>query len=111
MKTKLFALFLLAGTSMFARTHFSIGVGIGVPAYGYYAPAYIAPAPVAVIPPIPGPGYTWVAGYWYPAGPRRYWVAGHWAPPVYGLRSRVVFSRPYGRGYYNGFRGSRGYYR
>lgn len=114
MKTKLLAIFLLAGSSMFARTHFSIGVGIGVPAYGYYAPAYVAPPPpVAYVPPCPGPGYTWVAGYWYPVGPRSYWRAGYWAPPVYG-RGYVVGPR-YGRGYYRdydrGYRGSRGYYR
>jgi hypothetical protein len=38
MKTKLLALLLVAGSSLFAAGHFSIGVGIGVaPAYGYYA--------------------------------------------------------------------------
>ena len=39
MKTKLLAVMLLAGGSLFAETRFSIGVGIGTPAY--YAP----PAP------------------------------------------------------------------
>jgi len=72
MKTKLLALALLAGGSAFAGTHFSIGVNIGTP--GYYAPA-----PAAVIPPCPGPGYTWTDGYWSPQGA---WIAGYWAPPI-----------------------------
>ena len=31
-------------------------------------------APVAYVPPCPGPGYAWVAGYY--SG--RYWVPGRW---------------------------------
>ena len=55
MKTKLLAVMLLAGGSLFAETHFSIGIGIGT--LGYYAPP---PPPVAACapPPCPGPGYT-----------------------------------------------------
>ena len=71
MKTKFLAVLLLAGTSMFARTHFSIGVGIGAP-YGYYyapPPVYYAPPPVYYT----TPPYV-VGGYWGPAY-RRYWVA------------------------------------
>jgi hypothetical protein len=75
MKTKLLGMMLLVGASAFAATHFSIGVGIGTP--GYYA---VPPAPVAVRPAYPGPGYNWVDGYWAPNGA---WVAGYWAPPVY----------------------------
>ena len=73
MKNKLLPLMLLAGGSLFASTHFSVGVGIGIPEY--YAP----PAAVAVQPPCPGPGYTWVDGYYQPNGA---WIAGYWAPPV-----------------------------
>lgn len=103
MKTKLLAILLLAGSSLFAG-HVSIGIGLGgyVPAYGYYAPP-----PVAYVPACPGPGYSWVDGYWYPVGPRYIWRAGYWAPPAYGVRYRVA-PRYYGRPYYG--RPYRGYY-
>ena len=81
MKTKLLILFLLAGTSVFAA-HLFVGVGVG-PAYGYYA-APPPPAPVvSYAAPYPGPGYSWVGGYYYPAGPRWSWHAGYWARPPY----------------------------
>jgi hypothetical protein len=69
----------LAGTSLLAGTHVSIGIGIGAPVYS--AP----PPPVAAYayPPCPGPAYVWVPGYWYPAGPRYRWRAGYWAVPPY----------------------------
>jgi hypothetical protein len=41
-------------------------VGIGV---------YVRGGPVAYVPPCPGPGYEWTAGY-YSGG---YWVPGRWA--------------------------------
>ena len=105
MKTKLLAGFLLAGSCLFAAPHISIGVGFGAPApvYApapYVAPAYVAPtyvAPAYVPPPAPvvtvapGPGYTWVNGYYYYVGPRRVWRAGYWAP-------RAVYYGP--RGHY-----------
>jgi len=88
---KALALALLAGGSMFAQTRFSIGIGIGTPAPRYYAPRAYAVAPVYdpyYMPPAPGPGYTWIAGYW---GPRRAWVPGYWRAPVYGRR---VYAAP-----------------
>jgi len=39
-------------------------------------------APVAVVPPCPGPGYVWVAGYWA----NGYWVAGYWNFAGAGVR-------------------------
>jgi len=36
---------------------------------------YVSGGPVAYVPPCPGPGYQWVAGY-YSGG---YWVPGRWA--------------------------------
>ena len=75
MKAKLLALALLAGSSVFAGPRFYFGVGIG----GYPPPP--PPRIVAYAPPCPGPGYSWVAGYWYPSGPRYLWRAGYWAPP------------------------------
>src|SRR6266571_234320 len=68
MKTKLLALALLTGGSLFAETHFSFGIGIGGYAPGYYAP----PPPVVVA---PGPGYVWTNGYWVRRPSRTYWGA------------------------------------
>jgi hypothetical protein len=50
--------------------------------------APIAPPllPVYVQPPIPGPGYLWVPGYWAWDGTEYYWAPGYWAqPPAVGL--------------------------
>ena len=96
MKTKMLAILLLAGTSLFARTHVSIGIGIGgYYPYGYYyapppvyyappAPAYYAPAPAY---PYYAPGYApssvWISGYYYPYGGRRMWRPGYWARPPF----------------------------
>jgi len=79
MKMRLVAGMLLVGGSLFAKTHISIGIGVGIP---YYAPP---PPPVVIYtpPPDPGPAYLWVPGYWYPAGPRYSWHAGFWAHPPY----------------------------
>jgi len=88
---------LLAGSSMFAGTHFSVGIGVG--GYGYVPPppvVYAAPPPYAYVAPYPGPGYSWTNGYWYTVGPRRLWRNGYWAP----YRSYRV--APYGRGYVRG---------
>jgi hypothetical protein len=82
MKTKLFVLALLAGSAVFAGTRVFVGVGIGAPGPAYYLPPPHPPV-VAYVPPCPGPGYTWVAGYWYPVGPRYYWHAGYWTRPPY----------------------------
>ena len=100
MKSRLITGLLLASSALLAAPRIAIGVGIGVPvARNYYvapAPAYVpppvyAPAPVyvparayvapAYVPPRPGPGYRWIAGYWYVAGGRRVWRAGYWAAP------------------------------
>lgn len=94
MKTKLLAGLLLAGSALMAAPRVSIGVGFGVPAPVYVAPApvyaapaYAAPAyvePAYVPPPAPvvyaRPGYAWVNGYWYWGGGRRMWREGYWAP-------------------------------
>ena len=101
MKTKLLAMMLLAGGSifapkMFAETRFSIGLGFGTQGGGFYqAP----PAYAANIPPCPAPGYTWVDGYWSNDYGRRTWVAGYWnAPSVFTYRSAPRFdNRFFGR--------------
>jgi hypothetical protein len=86
MKTRLIAGLLLAGSCLFAAPRIAIGVGVGVPVagYGYYAPApaYVAPAYVPPAPIVaPGPGFTFVAGFW---GPGHVWHRGYWAPPRAG---------------------------
>ena len=96
MKTKLLALALLAGGSLFAQTRFSIGVNIGGPAFG---PGYYAPAPIRVMrPAYPGPGFVWVDGYWSRVRGRRIWAPGYWARrPGYVMAPRYS-------GFYPGYR-------
>ena len=65
---KAIAVMMLLGGGLFAAPHISVGIGFG------------APAPiVAARPACPGPGYTWVDGYYAPNGG---WIAGYWAPPA-----------------------------
>ena len=46
-----------------------------VPAQAAHVGIYVGVgAPVAYVPPCPGPGYAWVAGYWA----NGYWVPGYW---------------------------------
>lgn len=105
MKSKILGLFLLAGSTMFAGSHFSFGIGFGG---GYYPPPPIvtyAPPPVpyvAYAPPYARPGYSWVGGYWYPNGGRYAWRQGYWARPPYA-RSYWVAPRYYGHRYYPGY--------
>ena len=95
MKTKLLTLVLLAGSSLFAESHWSIGIGIGTP---YYAP----PAVVSYAPPCPGPDDTWVPGYYYPAGAKFVWHAGYWSRPPYA-GAYWVAPRFYENHYYPGY--------
>lgn len=62
-----------ASTANAAQVRFGVVVGGG---------------PVAYVPPCPGPGYTWAAGY-YSGG---YWVPGRW---------NYVGAGYYDRGYYD----------
>jgi hypothetical protein len=75
MKTKLLAVMLLAGGSMFAQTRFSVGVGFGGQHAGSYQPP---PSYANDIPPCPGPDYYWVDGYWSQDYGRNTWIAGYW---------------------------------
>src|SRR5712691_3182715 len=84
MKKKLIALVLLAGSSAFAQSRFSVGIGIGAPV-------------VTSRPFYPGPGYTWVDGYYDPYGD---WINGYWAPPV----ASFGFAPRYDNRFYGGFR-------
>jgi hypothetical protein len=100
MKTKLLALVFVAGSSLFAGSRFYVGIGVGGYGPGYYAPP--PPPVVAYAPPYPGPGYTWVDGYYYPVGPRYVWHRGYWARPPYA-RSYWVRPRYYGPRHYPGY--------
>jgi hypothetical protein len=91
MKTKLLALLILAGSSLVAAPRVVVGIGFAPP-----------PPVVAYAPPYPGAGYSWVAGYWYPSGPRYAWRAGYWARPPYA-GARWVAPRYNGRLYYHGY--------
>ena len=94
MKTKLLAVLLLAGSSLFAAPRVLIGVGVG---------GYVGPAPVvAYAPPAPGPGYAWVSGYRYPVGARYAWHAGYWTRPPYA-RAYWVAPRYFGHRYHRGY--------
>ncbi|HUA22028.1 MAG TPA: hypothetical protein VMB25_24965 [Bryobacteraceae bacterium] len=81
MKKAIAVMMLMAG-GLFAAPRISVGIGFG------------APAPVVVARPVcPGPGYTWVNGYY---GPGNVWVAGYWAPPAVVVAPRYharVFDR------------------
>jgi hypothetical protein len=88
MKTKLMALLLMAGSTMFAGVRFGVGIGVGVPV----APVVVA----AAIPPCPGPGYVWTNGIW--VAPAFVGVG----PRFYG--GRYYVGHPYARGYARGFR-------
>jgi len=75
------ALGLCAAPAQAAR----IGVFVGGPAY---------------VPPCPGAGYSWVAGYWNGG----VWVPGYWNFVGVGVRVGPVFHGWYGHPYY-GWRG------
>src|SRR5689334_226733 len=72
MKTKLLALILMAGGSMFAQSRFSVGVSIG----SGPGPVYYRPAPVAMR--AYRPGFVWVEGHMIRTRFGREWIPGHW---------------------------------
>jgi hypothetical protein len=79
MKTKLIAMVLVAGSTMFAGERFGVGVRFGGPVHARVE---------FVQPPCPGPGYIWTNGYW---------AAPHYDYGYRGGEHRVV--REYGRGF------------
>lgn len=90
MKKKLLALVLMAAGSMFAGI--TIGLNIGAP-----------PRPrVEVRRVSPGPGYSYVEGYWYPVSGHYKWHAGYWSRPPY---EGAVWIAPHhdGRQYFQGY--------
>lgn len=103
MKTKLMAMMLVAGGSLFAETHFSIGVNVGGPR-GYYAPTPVAVA--AYRPACPGPGYIWIDGYNDEYGN---WIDGYWSLPPYA-GAYWIAPRFYGGRFFAGYWGGARYY-
>lgn len=103
MKSKLLALVLLAaGTAFGARVGFGFRVGVGLPYPGYYAPPpVVAPYAYAPYGVAPGPGYAWVAPYYYPVGAGWGFRAGYWARPPYA-GARWVAPRYAGGRYFAG---------
>jgi hypothetical protein len=78
MKTKILAGLLLGVSALAAAPRVSFGIGIGVPARRYYAPApvYVAPAPVYApyyAAPAPAYDYGYAGGYWEGFGQHRVW--------------------------------------
>ena len=98
MRTKLLAVLLLLGGSAI-HAQVSVGITIGAPP---------PPRVVRVRPAIPGPGYTWVDGYWYPVGRRYVWHDGYWTRPPYP-GAVWVLPRHDGERFYEGYwEGDRG---
>ena len=91
MKHKLLATALLLCGAAVAQVSFGIQIGPPTP-----------PRVLAVRPVMPGPGFTWVDGYWYPVGPRYVWRAGYWAPRPYP-HAYWLGPRYYGGRYYHGY--------
>lgn len=80
MKTKLLALLLLGGSTLFAGTNFNFGIGIGGPRQGRYVVQPPPPPPlVRVVPRSPGKHSVWVPGYWVWTGNGYAWQDGYWA--------------------------------
>jgi hypothetical protein len=71
MKMKMFAATLFAAVSMFGAV--TLGIRIGPP----------PPPRIVVRTHSPGPGYTYVEGYWYPVGGHYKWHGGYWSRPPY----------------------------
>jgi hypothetical protein len=90
MKTKLLTIALLAAASMFGAI--TLGIRIGAP----------PPIRVEVRRASPGPGYSFVEGYWYPVNGRYAWHAGYWSRPPY---EGAVWIVPHhdGQQYYPGY--------
>ena len=60
---------LVLGTASLMNAQVSVGIRIGPPP---------PPRVVRVRPNAPGPGYTWLDGYWFVDGGRYRWHDGRW---------------------------------
>ena len=71
MKTKWIASLILA-SALTAPAFAGVYIGVAPPPLRY-----------EVRPPMPGPGYAWVYGYWFWSGGRYEWRHGVWQRPPY----------------------------
>jgi hypothetical protein len=79
------------------------GLGLGATSAQAAEFRVVVGGPVAYVPPCPGPGYAWVAGY-YNDG---YWIPGRWNYVGVGFgpaRDRFYFDRDHDRGYAYAYR-------
>jgi hypothetical protein len=90
-KKKLLVGLLMAAGTVFASVR--VGIVIGAPP---------PPRVVRVRPPVPGPGYTWVTGYWIPVQGHYRWHSGYWARAPYAGGYWVAPRYEHGR-YYGGY--------
>jgi WXXGXW repeat (2 copies) len=75
MKKKLFSILLLAGTLMAGESCIAVRGG------HRYGPPPPPPQSHRYMSARPGPGYVWIAGYYYPAGSSYRWHEGYWTRP------------------------------
>lgn len=97
MKRLLLIAVFAAGSSLFGAV--SVGINIGPPP---------APRVLTVRPRAPGPGYSWLDGYWYAVGRHWRWHAGYWTRPPYDGAAWVGPRYEGGKffdGYWNGSHG------
>lgn len=87
---KLLASAVLAAGMAWAAIGFGITIGPPPPPRVYAVPAS------------PGPGYTWITGYWYPVDGRYIWHDGYWSRPPYD-GAYWVGPRHDGRYFYGGY--------
>ncbi|HEV2275966.1 MAG TPA: hypothetical protein VGR96_17470 [Acidobacteriaceae bacterium] len=71
MKNWIFGLFVASVFTPMAPAQISVVIGMPPP-LRYEAP-----------PPLPGPGFVWIDGFWQPDGPDYRWIAGHYARAPY----------------------------
>ncbi len=96
-KSKLAALALLAGSSVFAAP--AVGVGIGIEIGAPPPPPHVR----VVRPPLPGPNYAWVNGFYEPVGGQYRWrgrAIGRRGPYAHAV---WVAPRYSGHRYYGGY--------
>ena len=80
----------------FGQVSFGVTIGAPPPPLRYEAP-----------PPVPGPGYVWVDGYWVPEGGRWVWRHGEWQRPPY---AGAYWAHPHYDHYPDGWHVHEGYW-
>lgn len=99
MKTKwLYGSLLASALSLpaFGQVSFDVNIGAPPPPLRYDVP-----------PPVPGPGYVWVDGYWVIEGDRWVWHPGAWQRPPY---PGAYWSHPHYDHYPDGWHVHEGYW-